>query len=73
MIQVEFLGPIEHSDMQVEASSLEQLSTILKQNPIIAPWLDKSAVAINDEMVFRVDTLLKDGDRVSILPPVCGG
>ncbi|MCF6206485.1 MAG: MoaD/ThiS family protein, partial [Sulfurovum sp.] len=30
-------------------------------------------VELNDTMVSDLSTPLKDGDRISILPPVCGG
>ncbi|MEA2029902.1 MAG: MoaD/ThiS family protein [Campylobacterota bacterium] len=73
MIKVEFLGPMGQEPIEVEASSLQELSAILKQDTKIAPWLEKCAIAINDEMVCQIDTPLSDGDRVSILPPVCGG
>ncbi|MBN2824182.1 MAG: MoaD/ThiS family protein [Campylobacterales bacterium] len=73
MIKVEFLGPIGQEPIEIEAVSLQELSSKLKTYEQIAPWLEKCAVAINDEMVCQIDTPLKDGDRVSILPPVCGG
>jgi molybdopterin synthase sulfur carrier subunit len=59
--------------MEIDVSNLKELSKILKKNNNILPWLDKSAVAINDVMVNNLDTPLNNGDRVSILPPVCGG
>ncbi|SHO80767.1 Molybdenum cofactor biosynthesis protein MoaD [hydrothermal vent metagenome] len=73
MIKVEFLGPMGIEPIEVDVSNLKELSKILKQNSDIASWLDKSAVAINDVMVSSLDISLKSGDRVSILPPVCGG
>ena len=73
MIKVEFLGPIGIKTMEIDVSNLKELSKILKKNNNILPWLDKSAVAINDVMVNNLDTPLNNGDRVSILPPVCGG
>jgi len=73
MIHVEFLGPIAKEPIEIEASSLQELSTKLKEDESLAPWLAKCAIAINDEMVCQIDTPLQDGDRVSILPPVCGG
>ncbi len=73
MIKVEFLGPMGIEPIEIAVSNLKELSKILKQNNDIASWLDKSAVAINDVMVNNLDTPLKSGDRISILPPVCGG
>jgi molybdopterin synthase sulfur carrier subunit len=45
----------------------------LKEDASLIQWLDKCAVALNDTMVNDLATELKDGDRISILPPVCGG
>jgi len=73
MIRVEFLGPIGKESVEIDVKSLKELSVKLKEDKEVASWLDKSAVAINDNMVNNLDIELKDGDRVSILPPVCGG
>ncbi len=73
MIRVEFLGPIGKEPIDIVASSLADVSQKLKQDDSLSPWLDKCAVALNDSMVNDLSIELKDGDRVSILPPVCGG
>ncbi len=73
MIKVEFLGPIARPAIELDVSDLRELSTMLKEDETIAPWLSKCAVALNDAMISELDTPLKDGDRVTILPPVCGG
>ncbi len=73
MIKVEFLGPISKAPIEMEASTLADVSARLKEDDSLAVWLDKCAVALNDTMVNDLTTVLKDGDRVSILPPVCGG
>jgi len=73
MIKVEFLGPIGKESIQMEASTLKEVSTKLKEDDTLTKWLDKCAVALNDTMVNDLDTVLKDGDKISILPPVCGG
>jgi len=73
MIKVEFLGPIGKAPMEIEASTLAEVSAQLKKDGSLIQWLDKCAVALNDTMVNDLATELKDGDRVSILPPVCGG
>lgn len=70
---IEFLGPIEQDSMEVQADSLKELSSILKNDPKIEPWLDKSAIAVNDKIIKDINFKLKDNDKVSILPPVCGG
>ncbi len=73
MIKIEFLGPIGREPMEMEASSLKDVAKKLKDDKELASWLDKCAVALNDTMVNDLNTSLKDGDKVSILPPVCGG
>jgi len=73
MIKVEFLGPIGKAPIQMEASSLAEVAEKLRADTELAPWLSKCAVALNDTMVNDLNTPLKEGDRVSILPPVCGG
>jgi molybdopterin synthase sulfur carrier subunit len=73
MIKVEFLGPIGKAPIEIEAQTLADISAKLKEDENVAKWLTKCAVAVNDTMVDDLTTELKDGDRVSILPPVCGG
>jgi molybdopterin synthase sulfur carrier subunit len=73
MVTIEFLGPIGIAPMRLEISSLEQLSDILKEDERLQNWLENSAVAINDVLVKDKTITLKDGDKVSLLPPVCGG
>ncbi|MCF6200812.1 MAG: MoaD/ThiS family protein [Hydrogenimonas sp.] len=73
MVKVEFLGPIGKSPIEVEASTLAELAEILKKDPEVAVWLEQSAVAVNDRMVESLEVKLDSGDRVSLLPPVCGG
>ncbi|MEA2048717.1 MAG: MoaD/ThiS family protein [Campylobacterota bacterium] len=73
MIKVEFLGPIGKAPIEIDAETLADVSEKLKEDDTLSTWLDKCAVALNDVMVHDVDTVLQDGDRVSILPPVCGG
>lgn len=73
MIKVEFLGPIGKAPIEMEAKTLADVSAQLKEDSSLIQWLDKCAVALNDTMVNDLTTVLKEGDRVSILPPVCGG
>jgi len=73
MVKVEFLGPIGKEPIEVDAKTLSDVAEILKKDPEIEEWLDKCAVAVNDAMINTLDLELKDGDRVSLLPPVCGG
>ncbi|MEA1913769.1 MAG: MoaD/ThiS family protein [Campylobacterota bacterium] len=73
MVTVEFLGPIGKAPMQLDIDNLSQLSTVLKGDEEIISWLENCAVAINDVMICSKDTVLNDGDKISLLPPVCGG
>lgn len=73
MIRVEFLGPIKKDALEIKASNLAELKEILNKDESLKEWLEISAVAINDEIISNLDKELKNGDKVSILPPVCGG
>lgn len=73
MVEVEFLGPINKDKLTLDISNLSQLSEVLKQDSEISAWLDKCAVAVNDTLVASKDMSLNDGDKISLLPPVCGG
>jgi len=73
VVDVEFLGPINKETMKVDISNLSQLSEILKNDDQIAIWLDTCAVAVNDTLVSSNDIKLTSGDKISLLPPVCGG
>lgn len=73
MVRVEFLGPIQKDALELKITNLQELATILQETPEMAEWLENSAVAVNDNIVSSLDVELKDGDRVSMLPPVCGG
>lgn len=73
MVKVEFLGPIGIGEMEFEAATLAELGEKLKSVEALTPWLANSAIAVNDTLVSDKNTLLKSGDKVSILPPVCGG
>ncbi len=73
MVTVEFLGPINKEPMKVEIKNLVELSEILKSDNEVSTWLETCAVAVNDTMVSSKDISLNDGDKVSLLPPVCGG
>jgi molybdopterin synthase sulfur carrier subunit len=73
MVKVEFLGPINKEPLELDIKNLNELSEILKQDSTLTEWLENSAVAVNDKLVSTKDYELKDGDKVSLLPPVCGG
>ncbi|QOY54854.1 MoaD/ThiS family protein [Candidatus Sulfurimonas marisnigri] len=73
MVRVEFLGPIQKEPLELEITNLSELAKILQDDKEMQKWLENSAVAVNDTLVSSRDFTLKDGDKVSLLPPVCGG
>lgn len=73
MVKIEFLGPINKESLDLNINNLEELSQILKNDIEVSSWLETCAVAINDTLVCSKNVELKDGDKVSLLPPVCGG
>ncbi|WP_120945981.1 MULTISPECIES: MoaD/ThiS family protein [Helicobacter] len=73
MVSVEFLGPIAEESMQVDISDLGALKAILAQKESLKAWLPLSAIAINGILVDNIHAPLKHGDRVVLMPPVCGG
>ncbi|WP_310440955.1 MoaD/ThiS family protein [Sulfurimonas sp.] len=73
MVRVEFLGPIQKKPLELDITNLNELAKILQEDKEMQQWLENSAVAVNDTLVSSRDIALKDGDRVALLPPVCGG
>ncbi len=73
MVKVEFLGPIKKESIEVDVDSVATLKEYFKDDKDLQNWLEICAVAINDKIVCSADISLGDGDKVSLLPPVCGG
>ena len=73
MVRVEFLGPIQKDALELEIQNLNELAAILQKDEAVKEWLDNCAVAVNDNLVTSLECELKDGDKISLLPPVCGG
>jgi len=73
MVRVEFLGPIQKEPLELDIKNLNELAAILQEDKNLGQWLQNSAVAVNDSLVSSLDVALKDGDKISLLPPVCGG
>ncbi len=73
MVRVEFLGPIQKDALELEITNLNELAAILQADESLHEWLKNSAVALNDTLVSSLEGALKDGDKISLLPPVCGG
>lgn len=73
MVEIEFLGPIGRENLSLEISNLSELKEYFKGDDELQKWLEISAVAVNETIVSDLDITLKSGDKISILPPVCGG
>ena len=73
MIRVEFLGPIQKPALELDIKNLNELAAILQKDEAMSEWLANCAVAVNDTLVASLEAPLKDGDKISLLPPVCGG
>ena len=73
MVAIEFLGPIKMHNLKLEAANLSEVKEKLGEYAQLKEWLKICAVAVNDEIASSLDAPLKDGDKISILPPVCGG
>jgi molybdopterin synthase sulfur carrier subunit len=73
VVKVEFLGPIQKEALELEITNLNELAAILQADEAMKEWLENSAVAVNDMLVSSLEHPLKDGDKISLLPPVCGG
>ena len=73
MVLIEFLGPIARDSVELDISSLKELSIYMEKDEELKKWINNSAIAVNDEIVKDFNYNLKDGDKVAILPPVCGG
>jgi molybdopterin synthase sulfur carrier subunit len=73
MVRVEFLGPIQKEALELDISNLNELAKILQADAQVSDWLESCAVALNDTLVTSLEVPLKDGDKISLLPPVCGG
>ena len=74
MIKVSFLGPLsELGELNLECANLSELKVILSRDERLQGWLKDCAVSLNDEIITDLNTKLKAGDEIAILPPVCGG
>ena len=73
MVEIQFLGPIEKEPIKLDIKNLQELSKFLKNDNSLKEWLNITAVAVNDVIVKDNNIKLKDGDIITLLPPVCGG
>ncbi|GAA9185493.1 MoaD/ThiS family protein [Helicobacter pylori] len=77
MVEVRFFGPIKEENFFIKANDLKELRAILQEKEGLKEWLGVCAIALNDHLIDNLidnlNTPLKEGDVVSLLPPVCGG
>ncbi|MDD4507208.1 MAG: MoaD/ThiS family protein [Sulfurospirillaceae bacterium] len=73
MAKVEFLGPMARPSIEVDIQNLQELKTFFKHDAQLQEWLAICAVAVNDTLVCALDMPISSNDKISLLPPVCGG
>ena len=73
MAKIEFLGPIGIDTMDINISSIKELSIVLNGIPEMKEWVNNSAVAVNNTIVSSLNITINEEDVITILPPVCGG
>lgn len=73
MIEVNFLGPIKKEKILLDIKNLKELQEILSKDDSLKEWIKLCAVSLNDKIINSLDIDLKDGDKIALLPPVCGG
>ncbi len=73
MAKVEFLGPMARPSIEVDIQNLQELKTFFKNDAQLQEWLAICAVAVNDTLVCALDMPISPNDKISLLPPVCGG
>ncbi len=73
MAKIEFLGPIGKPPVEVDIKNLDELKEIFSKDDDIKEWLKICAVAVNDTITKTLDMKINPNDKISLLPPVCGG
>jgi molybdopterin synthase sulfur carrier subunit len=71
--KVEFLGPLARPSIEVEITNLNELKRYFQDDQELQGWLAICAVAVNDTLVCSLDMPIQKDDKISLLPPVCGG
>ncbi len=73
MARIEFLGPLGRPSIEVDIANLKELKAYFKDDHELQEWLGICAVALNDTLVCSLDVPVQSSDKISLLPPVCGG
>jgi molybdopterin synthase sulfur carrier subunit len=73
MAKIEFLGPLNRDSIDADIKNLSDLKEMFKDDKELQEWLEICAVAVNDSLVCSLDTKIESNDKISLLPPVCGG
>ena len=73
MAKFVFLGPLGRPSIEVDISNLQELKNYFKDDAELQNWLGICAVAVNDTLVCNLDMPISQEDKISLLPPVCGG
>lgn len=73
MVKINFLGPINKDSLELDVKNIYELKEELLKYEDLKEWLEISAIAVNDNFIDNLEFNLKNGDIISILPPVCGG
>ncbi len=73
MARIEFLGPINKKPIDVDIKHLSDLKTLFQDDPEMKDWIQSSAIAVNDQLVSNLNLSVSKNDKISLLPPVCGG
>ncbi len=73
MAKIEFLGPLGRPTIEVDISNLHELKSYFQDDKELQEWLGICAVAVNDTLVCTLDMPISKNDKISLLPPVCGG
>ncbi len=73
MATIEFLGPIGKEPMNVDIKHLSELKALFKDDPQLKEWITNCAIAVNDKLISNLNLSICKNDKISLLPPVCGG
>lgn len=73
MVRINFLGPINKDSLELDVKNIYELKEELLKHEDLKEWLEISAIAVNHGFIDNLEYELKNGDIISILPPVCGG